>query len=198
MADTDLPADQSPSGPPADLMVTVTYQKESFRVPVDPNGACDQLFQIMAMAQWCVVGVLHEKQHADFTLHGIKPAPKGVANVTVTFSIDGSAIVTVSAEDRGTGNRESVRMPSPVGTEPAVHVTVIWQAEKKQISWHIASRSEWLTRAWHKDFGAEPNTYRFYYRGEPVYDDDTASSLGIEDGDVIEATREDRPTVHRP
>ncbi|CEM00812.1 unnamed protein product [Vitrella brassicaformis CCMP3155] len=40
----DLPADQSSSGPHADLMVTATYKSKPFRVPVDPNGTCDQLF----------------------------------------------------------------------------------------------------------------------------------------------------------
>jgi len=44
----------------------------------------------------------------EFLLGGIRPAPKGVPDVLVTFAIDADGIVSVSAKDRDTGKEQSI------------------------------------------------------------------------------------------
>merc|ERR1711967_200017 len=43
-----------------------------------------------------------------FELGGIAPAPRGVPQIEVTFEIDVNGILRVSAEDKGTGSKESI------------------------------------------------------------------------------------------
>ena len=58
-----------------------------------------------------------ENQQADendllgeFLLSGIVPAPKGECEIVVTFDIDGNGIVSVSAEDLGTNQAQSMQV----------------------------------------------------------------------------------------
>jgi len=44
----------------------------------------------------------------SFVLTGISPAPRDVPQIEVTFEIDGNRILHVSAEDKGTGNKEKI------------------------------------------------------------------------------------------
>ncbi len=50
-----------------------------------------------------------------FELTGIPPAPRGVPQIEVTFEIDANGIVSVSAEDKGTGNSESITITADKG-----------------------------------------------------------------------------------
>merc|ERR1711916_419399 len=43
-----------------------------------------------------------------FDLNNIPPAPRGVPQIEVTFEIDVNGILRVSAEDKGTGSKESI------------------------------------------------------------------------------------------
>ena len=43
-----------------------------------------------------------------FDLTGIPAAPRGVPQIEVTFEIDVNGILRVSAEDKGTGNKEEI------------------------------------------------------------------------------------------
>lgn len=43
-----------------------------------------------------------------FDLNGIPPSPRGVPQVEVTFQIDENGILTVTAEDKGSGNTEAI------------------------------------------------------------------------------------------
>jgi molecular chaperone DnaK len=45
-----------------------------------------------------------------FELTGIPPAPRGVPQIEVTFDIDANGILNVSAQDKGTGRSQSVRI----------------------------------------------------------------------------------------
>lgn len=47
-------------------------------------------------------------QLGKFDLTGIPPAPRGVPQIEVTFEIDANGILQVSAEDKGTGNKEKI------------------------------------------------------------------------------------------
>ncbi len=48
------------------------------------------------------------KSLGRFQLTGIPPAPRGVPQIEVTFSIDRNGIVNVSAKDKGTGNEQKI------------------------------------------------------------------------------------------
>ena len=51
----------------------------------------------------------------EFMLSGIPPAPAGTPQIEVTFDIDESGIVDVSAEDQGSGNAESITIEGGAG-----------------------------------------------------------------------------------
>merc|ERR1712195_371808 len=50
-----------------------------------------------------------------FDLTGIPPAPKGVPQIEVTFEIDENSIMTVSANDKGTGKKETITVTNDKG-----------------------------------------------------------------------------------
>jgi len=50
-----------------------------------------------------------------FDLNGIPPAPKGVPQIEVTFEIDENSIMTVSANDKGTGKKETITITNDKG-----------------------------------------------------------------------------------
>lgn len=50
-----------------------------------------------------------------FDMNGIPPAPKGVPQIEVTFEIDENSILTVSANDKGTGKKETITITNDKG-----------------------------------------------------------------------------------
>jgi molecular chaperone DnaK len=50
-----------------------------------------------------------------FELTGIAPAPRGVAQIEVSFDIDANGIVEVSATDQATGKQQSIRITHSSG-----------------------------------------------------------------------------------
>ncbi len=55
------------------------------------------------------------KSLGQFILDGIMPAPRGIPQVEVTFDIDASGILTVSAKDKATGKSQNIRIESSTG-----------------------------------------------------------------------------------
>ena len=55
------------------------------------------------------------KSLGQFILDGIIPAPRGVPQIEVTFDIDASGILTVSAKDKATGKSQNIRIESSTG-----------------------------------------------------------------------------------
>ena len=51
----------------------------------------------------------------EFQLAGIPPAPAGTPQIEVTFNIDENGIVNVEAEDKGSGNSESISIEGGAG-----------------------------------------------------------------------------------
>ncbi|MFC7203499.1 molecular chaperone DnaK [Haloferax namakaokahaiae] len=51
----------------------------------------------------------------EFTLSGIPPSPAGTPQIEVGFNIDENGIVNVSAEDKGSGNAESITIEGGAG-----------------------------------------------------------------------------------
>jgi molecular chaperone DnaK len=50
-----------------------------------------------------------------FVLDGIPPAPRGVPQIEVTFDMDANGILSVSAQDKGTGKKQQVRIEAGTG-----------------------------------------------------------------------------------
>ena len=59
------------------------------------------------------------KALAQFDLVGIAPAPRGMPQIEVTFDIDASGIVNVSAKDRGTGKEQRIQIEASGGLSEA-------------------------------------------------------------------------------
>jgi len=53
-----------------------------------------------------------------FNLTGIPPAPRGVPQIEVTFSIDANGILNVSAKDLATGKQQSIEIKGSSGLSP--------------------------------------------------------------------------------
>ncbi len=55
------------------------------------------------------------KTLGNFELSGLPPAPRGVPQIEVTFDLDATGIVHVSAKDLGTGKEQSIRITASSG-----------------------------------------------------------------------------------
>ena len=82
-----------------------------------------------------------------FELKGIPPAPRGVPQIEVTFEVDASGILQVSAEDKGTGKAEKIVITSEKGRlseddiERMIHEAEEFAEEDKKIKERIDSRN---------------------------------------------------------
>jgi len=57
----------------------------------------------------------HNHNLGKFDMNGIPPAPKGVPQIEVTFEIDENSIMTVSAQDKATGTKETITITNDKG-----------------------------------------------------------------------------------
>jgi len=55
------------------------------------------------------------KTLGTFVLDGIPPSPRGVPQVEVTFDLDASGILTVTAKDKATGKTQNIKITGAVG-----------------------------------------------------------------------------------
>ena len=55
------------------------------------------------------------KTLGTFTLDGIPPAPRGVPQIEVTFDLDSSGILKVTAKDKATGKTQNIQITGAVG-----------------------------------------------------------------------------------
>ncbi len=65
-----------------------------------------------------------------FDLVGIRPAPKGIPQIEVTFEIDVDGIVRVTARDRDTGKEQSIEIHPSSGLTPQEIERMMEEAEK--------------------------------------------------------------------
>nr|AFN08642.1 glucose-regulated protein 78 [Oxya chinensis] len=83
-----------------------------------------------------------------FDLTGIPSAPRGVPQIEVTFEIDANGILQVSAEDKGTGNREKIVITndqsrlSPEDIERMIKDAEVFADEDKKLKEHVEARNE--------------------------------------------------------
>jgi len=87
-------------------------------------------------------------QLGKFDLTGIPPAPRGVPQVEVTFEIDVNGILKVSAEDKGTGNKEKIVINndqnrlSPEDIERMINDAEKFADEDKILKERVEARNE--------------------------------------------------------
>jgi chaperone protein DnaK len=83
-----------------------------------------------------------------FDLTGIPPAPRGVPQIEVTFEIDANGILQVSAEDKGTGNKEKITITNdqnrltPDDIERMIKDSERFAEDDKKIKERVESRNE--------------------------------------------------------
>jgi chaperone protein DnaK len=83
-----------------------------------------------------------------FDLTGIPPAPRGIPQIEVTFEIDANGILQVSAEDKGTGNKEKITITNdqnrltPDDIERMIKDSENFAEEDKKIKEKVESRNE--------------------------------------------------------
>ena len=83
-----------------------------------------------------------------FDLGGIPPAPKGVPQIEVTFEIDENSLLTVSANDKGTGKKETITITNDKGrlTKEQIDAMIAdsqkYEAEDKAIKERIDTKNQ--------------------------------------------------------
>jgi len=83
-----------------------------------------------------------------FDLTGIPPAPRGIPQIEVTFEIDANGILQVSAEDKGTGNKEKITITNdqnrltPDDIERMIKDSENFAEEDKKIKEKVEARNE--------------------------------------------------------
>lgn len=68
-----------------------------------------------------------------FILDGIPPAPRGVPQVEVTFDMDASGILTVTAKDRATGKTQNIKITGAIGLSDDEVKRMQEEAEKHKV-----------------------------------------------------------------
>jgi molecular chaperone DnaK len=69
------------------------------------------------------------RQLARFRLEGIRPAPRGVPQVEVTFDVDANGILNVSARDKDTGVEQTVTISETTNLDPGEVERMVADAE---------------------------------------------------------------------
>ena len=70
------------------------------------------------------------RQLARFRLEGIRPAPRGVPQVEVTFDIDANGILNVSARDKDTGAEQTVTITESTNLDQSDIERMVREAEE--------------------------------------------------------------------
>merc|ERR1711970_1318513 len=84
-------------------------------------------------------------QLGKFDLTGIPPAPRGVPQIEVTFEIDANGILQVSAEDKGTGNKEKITITNDQNRlTPEDIEQKISDEDKEKIEEAVNEKISWL------------------------------------------------------
>jgi molecular chaperone DnaK len=78
----------------------------------------------------------------NFKLEGIRPAPRGVPQIEVTFDIDANGILNVSAKDRNTGKEQKIEITNSTNLDEQEIDRMVREAE--QHSEEDKKKREWV------------------------------------------------------
>ena len=67
-----------------------------------------------------------------FRLEGIRPAPRGMPQIEVTFEIDANGILHVSARDKATGAEQKITISESSTLDPAEVERMVAEAEQNR------------------------------------------------------------------
>merc|ERR1711899_12836 len=87
-------------------------------------------------------------QLGKFDLTGIPPAPRGVPQIEVTFGIDANGVLQVSAQDKGTDNKEKITITNdqnrltPEDIEQMINDAEKFADEDKKLKERVEARNE--------------------------------------------------------
>merc|ERR1711953_1576538 len=87
-------------------------------------------------------------QLGKFDLTGIPPAPRGVPQIEVTFEIDANGVLQVSAQDKGTDNKEKITITNdqnrltPEDIEQMIQDAEKFADDDKKLKERVESRNE--------------------------------------------------------
>jgi len=128
----------------------------------------------------------------EFQLTGIPPAPAGTPQIEVGFNIDENGIVNVEAEDKGSGNAESITIEGGAGLSDEEIDRMQEEAEEhaeedEQRRERIEARNEAESAIQRAETLLEEN--------EENVDDDLAESIEDAIGDVEETLEDDDATT---
>ena len=128
----------------------------------------------------------------EFQLTGIPPAPAGTPQIEVGFNIDENGIVNVEAEDKGSGNAESITIEGGAGLSDEEIDQMQQEAEEhaeedEQRRERIEARNEAESAIQRAETLLEEN--------EENVDDDLAESIEDAIGDVEETLEDDDATT---
>ncbi len=110
------------------------------------------------------------KSLGRFQLTGIAPAPRGVPQIEVTFSIDRNGIVNVSAKDKATGNEQKITITASTNlTEEEINQRV---KEAEQFAEQDKKRKEEVETLNHADTLIYEIEKQLRENGEKLSDED--------------------------
>jgi molecular chaperone DnaK len=134
------------------------------------------------------------KTLGKFQLVGIPPAPRGMPQIEVTFDIDANGIINVSAQDRGTGNQQQIRIEGGSGLMEEVVERRVHEAEAHA---DVAHRLRELAEARNQAETLLYSTEKSLKDHRDALDAETISTIesrmeelrGVLDGDDVTAIR---------
>src|ERR1700712_3339100 len=126
------------------------------------------------------------RQLARFRLEGIRPAPRGVPQIEVTFDIDANGILNVSARDKDTGAEQKVTIEESTNLDASEVERMIREAqehagEDKQRREEIDARNELDSLAYQADQLVEQ-----LHEGLPVHEKARAEQMIADARQTIE------------
>ena len=137
------------------------------------------------------------KMLGQFDLVGIPPAPRGVPQIEVTFDIDANGIVHVSAKDKATGQKQSIRIQASGGLSDNEIDQMVKDAEshaaddkKKRELVEARNQAEALVHSTEKQL-AENESNAAVATAKPDIEkaiSDVKEALGGEDAEQIQST----------
>lgn len=112
---------------------TIPTQKKHSFTTVHENQSAVKIVVLQGEDE----NVAGNKLLGEFLLSGIRPAPKGVPDVIVTFAIDADGIVSVTARDKETGKEQSITVAVSGGLSDAdinrlIEERVEFEVDQKQ------------------------------------------------------------------